>query len=383
MFIEGFVCLVKVNPVNEWVGPILERALAPLCERGYLRFVYGGGDVGAYLCEHPLVADLHITGSDATHDLIVWGAAGRERDHRKAANDPKNKRPISSELGNVSPVAIVPHAYSGDELRFQAANVATMVTNNASFNCNAAKMLIVSAKWPQRAHFLELVRNELAKVAPRKAYYPGAFDRYAALTAGRDAQKLGNAPAGCLPWTLIAGVDARKTDDTLFRTEPFCGLLSETSLDAADPAEFLAQATTFMNDRLWGTLNACIIIHPRAEAQAAVARALDEAIAKLRYGTVAINHWPAVGYASVLMPWGGHPSATLADIQSGLGWVHNSLMIEGIEKAVVRGPLLAKPRPVWFHDNKVARTLGPKLVAMESDPNWLRLPGIVMTAMRG
>jgi aldehyde dehydrogenase (NAD(P)+) len=385
MFIEGFVVLLKMNPVNEWVGPILERALAPMIERGYLRIVYGGGDVGKYLAEHGSVADIHITGSDLTHDLIVWGPPGPERDRRKAANDPRLKKPISSELGNVSPVAIVPHAYSDAELWFQAQNVVTMVTNNASFNCNAAKMLVVSAKWPQRQAFLDLVARGLARVTPRKAYYPGAFDRYEKLVGGRPAdrvEKLGAAGDGALPWTILRDVD-RRTEATLLRTEPFCGILSETALDVADPAEFLAAATRFMNDELWGTLNAMIVIHPSAEKLPHVKAALARAIDDLRYGTVGINHWPAVGYASVTMPWGGHPSATLADIQSGLGWVHNTFMLEGIEKCIVRGPLVAKPKPVWFYDHHSAPDLGPKLVAMESDPSWLRLPRIVVGALRG
>jgi acyl-CoA reductase-like NAD-dependent aldehyde dehydrogenase len=383
MFIEGYVCLVKMNPVNEWVGPILERALAPMIERGYLRIVYGGGDVGKYLCEHKSIADVHITGSDATHDLIVWGPPGPEREKRKKANDPLLKVPISSELGNVSPVAIVPGLYSEEELVFQAKNVATMITNNASFNCNAAKMLITSAKWPQRERFLDLVKKCLAEVKPRKAYYPGAHDRYAKLTAGRArVEKIGAAGPDALPWTIIRDVDSAKTDDPLFRTEPFCGLLSETTLPAGDAAEFLGQATKFMNDTLWGTLNACIVIHPRDEARGDVATALDRAIVELRYGTVAINHWPAIVYGSVTLPWGGHPSATLGDIQSGLGWVHNTYMMEGMDKTVVRGPLLVKPTPAWFYDNKNTRALGPKLVAMESDPSWLRLPGIVLGALK-
>jgi acyl-CoA reductase-like NAD-dependent aldehyde dehydrogenase len=383
MFIEGYVCLVKMNPVNEWVGPILERALAPMIERGYLRIVYGGGDVGKYLCEHKDIADVHITGSDATHDLIVWGPPGAERERRKKANDPLLKVPISSELGNVSPVAIVPSLYSEDELVFQAKNVTTMITNNASFNCNAAKMLITSAKWPQRDKFLQLVKKFLAEVPPRKAYYPGAKDRYAKLTGGRErVETIGQAGPDALPWTIIRDVESARPDDPLFRTEPFCGLLSETTLPASDASEFLAQATVFMNDTLWGTLNACIIIHPRDEARGDVAAALDRSIVALRYGTVAINHWPAICYGSVTLPWGGHPSATLADIQSGLGWVHNTFMMEGMDKTVVRGPLVVKPKPAWFYDNKNTRALGPKLVAMESDPSWLRMPGILLGALR-
>jgi aldehyde dehydrogenase (NAD(P)+) len=353
-----------------------------MIERGYLRIVYGGGDVGKYLCEHPQVADLHITGSDATHDLIVWGPPGPERERRKAANDPLLGKPISSELGNVSPVAIVPGRYAEEELRFQARNVVTMIAQNASFNCNAAKMLITSSAWPQRDKFLGLVEEGLAKVPTRKAYYPGAFERYQKLTEGRRTRTFGQPARDALAWTIIRDVDATKSDDPLFRVEPFCGILSETTLPEADASAFLASATRFMNDTLWGTLNACIVVDPRSEARADVARALDRAILDLRYGTVAINHWPAVGYGSVTLPWGGHPSATLRDIQSGLGWVHNTFMLEGIEKAVVRGPIVVKPTPAWFVDNRNTRFIGPKMVAMESDPSWLRLPSLILSALK-
>src|SRR5262245_34880020 len=157
MFIEGFVCLLKMNPVNEWAGPFIERALEPLIARGFLRVVYGCADVGKYLVYHQGIDDVHITGSDKTHDVIVWGPPGPERDRRMAQNDPLLKKPISSELGNVSPVAIVPYTYTADELAFQARNVATMVANNASFNCNAAKMVVTSKEWPQRDQFFQLV----------------------------------------------------------------------------------------------------------------------------------------------------------------------------------------------------------------------------------
>ena len=61
-----------------------------------------------------------------------------------------------------------------------------------------------------------------------------------------------------LPWTLIPQVDSSRADDPLFSTEPFCSILSHTEVGDSDPAAFLAQATTFCNDRLWGTLNAAI-----------------------------------------------------------------------------------------------------------------------------
>jgi aldehyde dehydrogenase (NAD(P)+) len=383
MFVEGFVCLLKMNPVNEWAGPYIERALEPLVTRGYLRVVYGGADVGQHLTYHAGIDDVHITGSDKTHDLIVWGPPGAERDRRMASDDPLLKVPISSELGNVSPVAIVPYTYSDDDLDFQARNVVSMVANNASFNCNAAKMIITGKGWPQRDAFFQKVASLLDGLPTRKAYYPGAFDRYEQLTSGRErVEKHGvdgtTSGQRHLPWTIIRGVDAGAKTDPLFHTEPFCSILSETSVGGADPVEFLSTATQFMNDTLWGTLNACIVIHPDLEKDATVGAALDRAIAELRYGTVAINHWPAVGYALGSLPWGGHPSATLKNIQSGLGWVHNAPMLGGIDKAIVRGNLRVRPAPVWFYDNKKAVGMGPKLLEMEASPGWRKLPGLLL-----
>jgi aldehyde dehydrogenase (NAD(P)+) len=381
MFIEGFVCILKVNPVNEWVGPHLERALAPLIDRGYLRIVYGGAEVGSYLCYHPLVDDVHLTGSDRTHDTIVWGPPGPERDRRMAADDPLLKKPISSELGNVSPVAIVPHAYSDAELWFQARNVVTMVFNNASFNCNAAKMLITATGWPQREKFLDMVAQGLAQAPTRKAYYPGAFERYERLLRGHpNVERFGQGSAERLQWAFVRGVDSA-TDDPLFRVEPFCGILSETSVGTTDPVDFLRTATAFMNDRMWGTLSTTLIVHPKLEKDASFASALDRAIVDLRYGTVGINHWPALGYAFGTLPWGGHPSATLKDVQSGRGWVHNTYMLGAIDKAVVRGPLTVKPYPAWFFDNPKTAKLAPAAASMEAAPSWLKVPGLLAKAL--
>jgi aldehyde dehydrogenase (NAD(P)+) len=384
LFACGQVCILKMNPVNEWVGPFLARALHPLIERDYLRIVYGGGDVGAYLIDRPEITDIHITGSDRTHDLIVWGPPGPERDRRKAAGDPLLKKTITSELGNVSPVSITPGQYSDDELWFQARATVTMVANNASFNCNAGKVLILGEGWPQRDAFMGMLKRAFALVPPRKAYYPGAHDRYRDLTAGRErVERFGQAREGELPWALIEGVDASREGEKLFHVEPFCGILSQTSLPAADPIDFLAATTRFCNERLWGTLNAALVVPSRVDHDHALKTAVERAVTELRYGTVAINHWPALGYALITPPWGGHPSATLANIQSGIGFVHNTYMIEGIEKAVVRGPLLARPKPPWFFDHKRAEPVARRLVSMEARPSWWKLPALASAAMRG
>jgi aldehyde dehydrogenase (NAD(P)+) len=112
-----------------------------------------------------------------------------------------------------------------------------------------------------------------------------------------------------------------------------------------------------------------------------VGRALDRAVVELRYGTVAINHWPALCYGLASPPWGGHPSATLKNIQSGIGWVHNTFMLDGIDKSIVRGNLRVRPTPVWFYDNRKAVGMGRKLVEFEAAPSWLKVPGLMLKAL--
>jgi aldehyde dehydrogenase (NAD(P)+) len=382
MFVDGSVCVLKMNPVNEWAGPFIEQAFAPLVSRNFMRVVYGGGDVGEYLTTHAGIDDIHITGSNRTHDRIVWGPPGPDQERRRRFNDPVLKKTITSELGNVSPVVIVPGKFSDEELRFQAKNVATMVVNNASFNCNAAKILVTSRGWPQRGRFIELIIEALAKVPLRKAYYPGAKERYAELAGSRPGVKrIGQPGEGELAWALITDVDSSSATEPLFQIEPFCGILSQTDLAETDPAAFLAAATKFCNDRLWGTLNATLVIDPRTEAE--VASAVDRAILDLRYGTVTINHWAGLVFGSVSAPWGGHPSATLQDVQSGIGWVHNTFMLEGIEKSVFRGPIVMSPKPAWFYDNAMMSVIGTKLADFEASPSALKLPGLAIASFRG
>jgi hypothetical protein len=165
--------------------------------------------------------------------------------------------------------------------------------------------------------------------------------------------------------------------------EPWCSVLSETAVGSADPVEFLKTAVKFVNEQVWGTLSATLIVHPASLKDPKVRDAVEWAIAELRYGAVAVNHWPALAYAFCTTPWGGHPSSTLENIQSGRGWVHNTFMLEGIEKTVVRGPIVAKPTPPWFPRHRTAHKLGPRLVRMEAAPSVWKLPGLIWNALRG
>ena len=79
LFQEGKVCLLKLNPVNAYLGPILADAFADAIAQGALEIAYGGAEEGAHLAHHPGVDEVHMTGSIRTHDALAWGPPGPER----------------------------------------------------------------------------------------------------------------------------------------------------------------------------------------------------------------------------------------------------------------------------------------------------------------
>lgn len=383
MFNEGKVCLLKINPVNAYLGPFIEEAFADVTKQNFLAVVYGGAEEGRYLVYNRDIDEVHITGSDKTHDQIVWGPPGVEREARMQRNEPLLKKPITSELGNVSPIIVVPGPYSDKELRFQAEDAASYFIMNASFMCCASKMLVLPKGWSGSDTYTRGIEQVCSAMPPRQAYYPGAEDRLRTLTAGRRQMKqIGSAATGTLPWTFLSGLDPNSRDEPMFTQEPFCTVLSDVRLASDDPVEFLDQAVDFANNRLWGTLTATLVVHPKSLKDPRVSEAVERAVARLRYGTVAINGFPGMSFVTASAPWGAYPGSTLQDIQSGRGFVHNTSMLEGIEKAVMRAPLTAFPKPGWFPSHRTADKVTRRIVAMEENASWAKVPGIVMTAMR-
>jgi aldehyde dehydrogenase (NAD(P)+) len=383
LFNEGKACVLKMNPVNAYLGPYIECAFAEAVAAGYLAVVYGGAEAGEHLVNHAGVDEIHITGSDKTHDAIVFGG-GEEGRRNKEARRPLVTKPITSELGNVSPIIIVPGPWSQADLDFHGANLASMLTNNAGFNCNATRVIVQHARWPQRRALIEATRKVFDATTPRFAYYPGAESRYRSfLAAHPKARPLGQPGEGSLPWLLIEDLDPAQANEICFTTEAFCSVTSEVGLEAASIVDYIRRAVDFANDTLWGTLNAGIIVHPKSLEDPVVAAAVEQAIADLRFGCVVLNHWPALSYALVTTTWGAFPGHDIYDIRSGMGVVHNTLLYDKPQKSVVRGPFRMFPKPPWFATHKTAHRLGEKMLHFEASPSFTKLPGIVLTAMRG
>ena len=382
MFVDGKVVVLKANPVNDYLVPYWSRAMRALVEPGYLRIVSGGAPVGAYLTGHSSIDDVHVTGSDKTHDAIVFGT-GPEGERRKASGDPLVTKPVSCELGNVSPVVIVPGEWTAKEIQFQAKHVATMIVNNAGFNCLTPRVIITSRDWAQREEFLSALEAVFVTLPTRRAYYPGAYERRAAfLAAHPEAHQIGDASGDRMAWTLVRDVDSSDHDDVCLNVEAFCALTSETALDASSPADFVRQATAFCNDVVWGTLSMTIIADPRTMRDPSTGPAIEQAIGDLRYGSIGVNLWHALSFALATTTWGAYPGHPPTDIQSGRGVVGNAFLFARPQKSVVRGPFVTAPEPAWFSTNARAGVVMRKLLALEVAPSWIRLLSLLTSAMK-
>jgi len=386
LFIEGQVCVVKMNPVNDYLGPIFEDIFDEFVDQDYLRFAYGGIEVGKYLTTHDLVDEIHITGSETTHDAIVYGT-GDEGEKRKREDDPINERRITSELGGVGPTIIVPGPWNEEDLAFQAEHIASQKMHNGGFNCVAVQVLILSDPWEHKDRLVDEIESVMRSIDPREPYYPGALERVD--DAREDHDEVTEFDESRV---LLRDIDPQSEHEA-FTREYFCGAMAQTALPQRDPEAFLEAAIAFANERLHGTLGANIIIHP--ETRSALGTRFEELLGELRYGTIGVNAWTGVGFLLPRAVWGAYPGHQRKDIQSGVGTVHNALMFDRPQKTVVtapfqrfpysvaRGEASILPRPPWFVTHATADELLEKLTYFAADPSLGELPGIFATALRG
>ncbi|WP_405159632.1 aldehyde dehydrogenase family protein [Nocardia sp. NBC_01499] len=384
LYAHNRVVVLKLNPITDPLFTVFEMVFAPLCELGVLRIVTGGAATGSYLVHHADVAHVHMTGSAQTHDTIVWGP-GPEGLERKQDKRPLLDKPITSELGGVSPTIVVPGDWSDADLRFQAEHVATQRLHNGGYNCIAAQAIVISKDWALKDKFLAELRTALAQAPQRAAYYPGSDARVAdALAAYPGADQVGSGRV------LVERLPL--TDTPLLRTEYFSPVLGVVELPYAD-GEFLQQAVDFANNELAGTLGANVLAHPATIRKLGIG--FERAIERLSYGAIAVNAWTGLAFLTPRASWGAFPGHTLDDVQSGIGVVHNAFLLDDVERTVVHGPfrpaprsvlhgeLALSPKPPWFVDNAAAAVTGQKLTEFYASGNPARIPGIFVSAFRG
>ncbi len=369
LFVTNQVTLLKLNPITAYLGPLIEAIFQPLIADGFVAIAYGGAGVGQYLCHHPQVDTIHITGSQRTYSTIV------------GSFPPDKSKPITAELGCITPVLIVPGSWSDSDIRYQARQVASMLVHNAGCNCNAAKLLVTAQGWPQREVFLAALRQELTQVPPRKAYYPGSvatFNRFQSTYP--QAETIGAGDDSTLPWLLIPNIPADPSELAL-QTEAFCGVLSEVPLEVSDPADFLVSAVNFVNTNVWGTLSCMLFIQPATAKVCATE--LDQALDHLQYGAIGVNCWSATAYGLMVTGWGSFPTPDpTAPIQSGTGCVHNTFLFDHPQKSVVKAPFRLPITPPWFYTHRSMKQLGSLFSQFEADPKAWKALGVLWMGLQ-
>jgi acyl-CoA reductase-like NAD-dependent aldehyde dehydrogenase len=364
---QGRVALLKVNPTQDALIPVFERALAPLVSRGFVEVVRGGGDVGAYLTRHPDIDHVHVTGSESTFRAIV--GAGEDR----------LRVPITAELGGVSPIIVVPGRWTKADLRFQAEHVATMRLHNSGHNCIAGQVVLLSRDWAQREDFERELRRAFARTPRRPVWYPRASERLQQVRAAYpDAAWFAGGTRA-----LVSGGGEIET------TEYFAPVLGIVDLPGTG-ADFVDTAVAHANERLTGSLGANVLIDPVAQRR--LGNGFEESLSRLRYGTVAVNDWTAFGFLTPTATWGAFPGGAIDDAPSGIGIVHNALLLDRVERTVVRGPFRPFPRslgrsrftvlpkPPWFVSSRTGRTVSEGFARFRIDGRVGPLLGTLVRA---
>ena len=383
LFVENQVVMLKLSPVNAHIGPLIEKSFGALIEPGFMKIAYGGPEEGNYLCNHVLVSEIHVTGSDKTYNSIVFGT-GAEGSKRKEKRNPKVRKMVTGELGNVAPLIVVPGPWSAKDLAYQAELTASLVADNAGQTCSIPRVMLQHASWSLKNQLLDQLRIIFAREPLRNAYYPGAREGHRVFVdAHPEAELFGNPNENQVPWTLIAGINPKNVNDLCFKTEGFFGYLAETEIEAPDTSSFIDRAVEFANMHLWGTLSAVILAHPASLKEKKVANSIERAIRDLRYGTITINYPAGANWVAGLTPWGAYHGSDIYDIQSGCGFVHNALMFSQVQKTVGRAPFHAKPKPIWFLTRgRAATKVFERLVDFELCPSLLKVPAIVIQSLR-
>ena len=374
---HGCTVVMKLNPVNAYLRPALERLFVEFIDAGWLAIVEGGPEVGAHLAHHPDVDRVHLTGSTATYDALVWGT-GPEAEHRRTSGQRLLAKPFTAELGGVNPLIVAPGRWTRHDVRRQADRIANAKLMNCGHACGATQILVLPDGWDQADLLLDDLRGFLRTLEPRTPYYPGNDAKVTRALADQDHVEA-LSPDGRR--YLVTGLDPDR-ECSLFRDEVFTDVLGVVRLPAPDVASYLARAVGFANDALAGSLSATLLVDPDTEAHHR--HAVNEAVTGLRYGAVGLNEHAGYNYAIPQLLWGAYPGNTPEAIGSGVGFVNNALLLPNPEQAVVRGPFRAPLKPFFTATHK---TLAPtykaytEWIASGDDPR--KILNIVIPALRG
>ena len=373
---RGCTVVMKLNPVNAYVRPALERIFVEFIDAGWLAIVEGGPEVGTHLAHHPDVDRVHMTGSAATYDALVWGT-GPDAEHRRASGQRLLAKPFTAELGGVNPLIVVPGRWTRHDLRRQADRIAFARLQNCGHACCATQILVLPEGWEQADVLLDDLRGFLRTLEPRTPYYPGSDARVSRALADQDhVETLG--PDGRR--YLVTGLDPDR-DCSLFRDEVFADVMGVVRLPAPDVESYLARAVGFANEALTGSLSASLLVDPETEAHHR--QAISSAVAGLHAGAVGLNEYAGFAFGVPQLLWGAYPGHSPEAIGSGMGFVSNTLMLPNPEQGVLRGAFRAPLKPLMTATHKGREPVYKAYTEwVASGDNPRKIPTIVLPAIR-
>ncbi len=356
IFGEARAVLLKPSPVNAVLAPHLGEAFEPLVREGLLRIVYGGDDAGARLVADERIDAIHLTGTADTYNEVRAAVARRAPTPHTVA--------LTAALDGVTPVIIVPGPWSARDLAAHADAITSMLGVNGGRTCVAPRLLVQHRAWSRRRAMLEAISSSMRRLAASSFDHPGAAARRGALLdGGRRGEGFAPQDDGTPSFGLVTDLDPEAVDDPLFSDTQFSGVLGDVGLDSPRSIpDYVRAAVELCNEHVVGSLAATIIVHPRSLLDAGVALAVERAIEELRFGTVVVNHLPGVAFGLAATPWGAAPADDAT--RSGTGFVHNTFLLDDVEKSIVRGPFRSAVTPPWQQNSRLRGPLGRGLAAV-------------------
>ena len=375
MVVNRHCILLKLNPVNEYLKPVFEKVFENFISRGFMIVTNGDVDISKYMTSHLGISNMHLTGSDKTYEKIVYGSELQEKDKGKKTLTKKNKKPFTTELGNVTPFIIHPGNWSSSEIKYQARKIVTAKLNNNGFNCIAAQVIVIPKGWKHSDKLVEAIKKQLANEKDRLAYYPDSLNSLNNLMLDTNFQQVNN--ESCATPHLTKDLEL---NDHFENNEVWSSALFFKFLDYENEEDFASKAIDYVNSKVWGNLGISVLIKKHTSNKNKTI--LNNYVQELKYGTVAINEWPALGFIIPTMPWGGYPGNKDSDIQSGQGYVHNAYFFESPLKGVLYSKFkLPLIDPVWFTSNKKGRKVFKNLTYYQIEKSKLNFIKLIFSTL--
>jgi aldehyde dehydrogenase (NAD(P)+) len=370
------VILLKLNPVNEYLKPVFEKVFKNFIERGYIIVTNGNINESKYMATHPGINHIHLTGSDKTYEDIVYGRelTGNERSIKTLSKI--NPKPITSELGNVTPIIIHPGKWSTSDIKYQARKIVTGKLNNNGFNCIAAQVVVLPDGWGHTETLIKYVKYYMNKSKDRKAYYPDSIERLTKLEKDKSYERVNS--LSCTTPHLTREIKAYNKYEL---DEVWSSTIYFRKIAYSNAEDYVKKSIDYCNNELWGNLGVSVII--KNHNNKFNKHITNSYIENLKYGTIAINEWAAIGYIIPQLPWGGFPGNKDNDIQSGQSVVHNSMLFESPLKGIVETKFRISRLidPPWFITNRKSRRLFMNLTYFQINNTKINLIKLIFSAL--